>query len=350
MKPFKCNIEPQKDAQNEPDTKEESIKPFKVQAKEELNATFNPHEEVMESEPKRGLLAGILHFFSGFWGIISAFMIFIIFALSAHAIESLSTILSSGKSSDYIYLAGVILLLLVLLLNILSNITHYRRIQNVAKIQKAFKIQSQNPNSDILPLTHKLLKSYQTHNDPNVQEKAKQISQELTRSQLYPQIYTSLDKQLLSPIDTKAQKAIQNASIQAALSTAISPLPLLDMALITWRSVRLTREIATLYGYRPNTLATMMLLKKGLFNIAFAGVSQLAIELSHEATSTTLLSKISHSTGEGIANGILLARLGYGIMEACRPLPSNEKREHFVKSIIASIAKAVKNEKEQSKA
>ncbi|MEA2028571.1 MAG: TIGR01620 family protein [Campylobacterota bacterium] len=347
MKPFKRSVEPQTNPQEEPSIKEESIKPFKVQATEELDATFNPHEEVMESEPKRGLLAGMVHFFSGFWGIVAAFMIFLIFALSAHAIESLSTLLSSGRSADYIYLAGVILLLLVLLLNALSNIAHYRRIQSVATTQEAFKTQSQNPNSDIIPLTQKLLKSYQKHNDPKVQARAKEIAQELKRSQLYPQIYVDLDEKLLSPIDAKAQKAIQNASLQAALSTAISPLPLLDMGLIAWRSVRLTREIAMLYGYRPNTLATMMLLKKGLFNIAFAGVSQLAIELSHEATSTTLVSKISHSTGEGIANGILLARLGYGIMEACRPLPSNEKREHFVKSIIASIAKAVKSEKEQ---
>jgi len=37
--------------------------------------------------------------------------------------------------------------------------------------------------------------------------------------------------------------------------------------------------------------------------------------------------------------------LGYGIMEACRPLPFNEKREHFVKAIIASIRKALKSDK-----
>jgi len=341
MKPFKRTVEPQE----EPSIQKESIKPFKVEAKEELDATFVSHEEVMESEPKRGLLAGIVHFFSGFWGIVAAFMIFIIFALLAHAVESLRVIISDANSAEYLYLTGVIILLLVLLLNALNNIVQYRRIKNVAKIQEAFKTQSQSPNSDIIPLTHKLLKSYQAHKDPKVEAKAKQISQELTRSQLYPQIYTSLDKQLLSPIDTKAQKAIQNASIQAALSTAISPLPLLDMALIAWRSVRLTREIATLYGYRPNTLTTMILLKKGLFNIAFAGVSQLAIELTHEAASTTLVSKISYSTGEGITNGILLARLGYGIMEACRPLPFNEKREHFVKAIIASIRKALKSDK-----
>jgi len=341
MKPFKRSVKPAvKEAQ-------EPIKPFKVEAKDSLDTTFEAHQEMIESEVKRSFLAQMLHFFSGFWGIVSAFMIFIILALTSHALQSLITILGSGSTAEYIYLAGVSLLLLVLFFNAFGNLTQYRRIQKVAKIQKAFKAQSQNPNSDIIPLAQTLLKSYQKHDDPHLQEKAKEITQTLKRSQLYPQIYTSLDKELLSPLDIKAQKAIQNASLQAALSTAISPLPLLDMGLIVWRSVRLTREIATLYGYRPNTVATMIFLKKGLFNIAFAGVSQLAIELSHEATSTTLVSKISHSTGEGIANGILLARLGYGIMEACRPLPSNEKREHFVKSIIASIAKVAKSEKEE---
>jgi putative membrane protein len=342
MKPFKRTVTPQ-----EQKSTKEGIQPFKVQAKEALDTTFEPNQEIVDIEPKRGFLAHMVHFFSGFWGIVSAVMLFVIFALSAHALESLTITLTHGSTANYIYLAGVVLLLVVLLFNALSNISQYRRIQSVAKIQEAFKIQSQNPNQDIIPLTNSLLKNYKTHHDPKVQEQAKQINQELKRSQLYPDIYTSLDEQLLAPIDAKAQKAIHNASLQAALSTAISPLPLLDMALIAWRSVRLTRQIASMYGYRPNTLATMLLLKKGLFNVAFAGVSQLALELSHEATSATLLSKISHSTGEGIANGILLARLGYGIMDACRPLPSNEKREHFVKSIISSIMNALKDEKEQ---
>jgi len=49
----------------------------------------------------------------------------------------------------------------------------------------------------------------------------------------------------------KAKQKIHNASVQVALSTAISPIPIVDMVLIVCRSTMLTRDIATIYGYRP---------------------------------------------------------------------------------------------------
>jgi len=339
MKPFKRNVD---ESEN---VIEEKIKPFKVETTEALDATFQEDEKI-ETQPKQGALASLLSFFTSLWGVISAFLLFVILALIANALQSASMIVTQGESWDYIYLAGVVLLLLVLLFYTISNIIQFRRIQSVASLQKAFKLQRHNPSKAIISLAHTLLKRYEK--DSDLQKSVVEIREEIERSHIYPQIYTTLDTKLLAPIDAKAKQAIHNASLQAALSTAISPLPLLDMALIFWRSMRLTREIASLYGYRPNTIATLMLLRRGVFNIAFAGVTQLAIELSHESTSATLLSKISQSAGEGIANGILLARLGYGIMEACRPLPSQEKREHFVKSMISSIFDAMRVGKERA--
>ncbi len=71
--------------------------------------------------------------------------------------------------------------------------------------------------------------------------------------------------------------------------------------------------------------------------MVFAGVAELATDLTNEMAGSTVLAKVSQSAGQGIANGLLLARLGYGVMEACRPIESDEKRGSFVKSIMGSI-------------
>jgi putative membrane protein len=64
-----------------------------------------------------------------------------------------------------------------------------------------------------------------------------------------------------------------------------------------------------------------------------------------------VVSKISLSAGEGISNGILLARIGYGVMAACRPLPMRVKRGSFIRGMVSSIKETMtdKGEKQHGK-
>ena len=71
----------------------------------------------------------------------------------------------------------------------------------------------------------------------------------------------------------------------------------------------------------------------------FAGVAELASEYLSEATHSSIISKISLSAGQGLSNGVLLARLGFGVIQACRPITSKTKRETFIKSIFISLIK-----------
>ncbi len=116
---------------------------------------------------------------------------------------------------------------------------------------------------------------------------------------------------------------------------------LLDAGIIIWRSFLLTKDVAKLYGFKPGWLSTIVLLKQGAFNIFFAGAAELASEYANEAAGSSITSKISTSAGQGITNGILLARLGYGVMEACRPLPIRTKRDSFINAIYKSIKSLV---------
>ncbi|MFK5882128.1 MAG: TIGR01620 family protein [Sulfurospirillum sp.] len=333
-KPFKKVLDTKKcsDDQNKRKTK-----PFKVKTDKTLNIDedITIDKEIDESFAR---LQSRSNFLSSFKGVFLAVFAFIVVAIIADTINSIENIIKSGSISEFIYLFGLLFLLFVLISNIYFSIKQFKLIKNIEHIKNGFKKQKHNPTKDIIPLTYALLQHFENISDSGLKEKIKIIKNNLNTSQIYKEIYNDIDTILLSDIDKKAKQMIQNASIQGALSTAISPYSLLDMALTAWRSMLLTKDIATLYGFRPGKIATILLLKQGIFNTVFAGIAELTTEMTNDMTSTSVVSKISKSAGQGIANGILLARLGYGAMKACRPLDfDKDLRSSFISSIIKSV-------------
>ncbi len=314
MKPFKQEI-------NE-SSEDLHVKPFKQEAL----------EEKMIQIPKKsiGFLGSMTSVFVGFCVLVFAWVL-------AKSVQSVEEVLSGGDLSSYIYLAGFLFLLVVLGVFTYENMVQIKKIKNVTQIKEGFKIQKQNPDKSIIALGNFLLKQYENSVDEKV---LKSVKDELQSVGIYENIYESLDKKLLANIDEKAKKAITKASLQGALSTAISPVALVDMALIVYRSVALTKEIATLYGYKPTIVTTSMLLKQGMVNVMFAGVVELATEFTNQATSSSFLSKASKQLGQGAANGILLARLGFGVLQACRPIEYEDGKSSFFKMFLGSLKDA----------
>ncbi len=346
-KPFKNTIK--EPAELEAET-EESVKPFKVEAQEMLNIDDEEMylDEAEENPVSQSSLQRSIGFFSTIGGVVVSIFLFVFIVVVADTVNTLADIYKNGSLSEYIYLSGLILLLIVFLLNISTNVKQIRFIKNAKLVKEKFKLQKNNPTKEIVPLTNVLLKHYESYPDKKIQTSIEYIRDELNTSQIYSEIYNDLDNSLLSVMDTKAKKLIHNASVQAALSTAASPIPIFDMVLIVWRSILLTKEIASLYGFRPGGLTTISLLRQGVINVVFAGVAEMATDITNDMAGSTVLAKISKSAGQGIANGVLLARLGYGIMEACRPIESDEKRGSFMKSISKSIIDAFGSGEETS--
>ncbi len=325
------------------------VKPFKVNSQQDVDTSevVKQIEDVIDNENIKSVVIGT-NFFTTFSGIIVALFVFVLIAVIADTVDALNNILTNGSISSYIYLSALIFLLVVLVLNILSNMKQLKFIKNVRNIREKFTLEKENPSAGIVPLANTVLNRYSKSLDAEIIQSIEQIREELNTSQIYKEIYKDLDSKLLAILDSKAKAVIRKASMQAALSTAISPFPLFDMLLILWRSVSLTKEIATIYGFTPGGLSTIILLKQAVLNVAFAGVTELASELTNDVAGSTLLAKFSHSAGQGIANGILLARLGYGIMEACRPIETSEERGSFLKTIVLSIFQVFKSKKPTS--
>lgn len=311
MKPFKKEIE-----QN---SKEVFVEPFKQEVLDEIK-----EETYKKSVSFLGSLGSV---FVGFFTLIFVWIL-------ARTIQSVENVLSSGTLSGYIYLAGFTFLLVVLGIFTYNNIVEINKIKRVDKIKRDFQAQKDYPDKSIIILANFLINHYEKSVDKEI---IQSIKDEIDSSGIYKNIYESLDQKLLAPIDTKAKKVITKASLQGALCTAISPVPLIDMALILYRSVALTKEVASLYGYKPSFITTSILLKQGIINVMFAGVIELATEFTNQATSSSFLAKTSKQLSQGAVNGILLARLGFGVLQACRPIESNEGKTSFFRMLLSSL-------------
>jgi len=341
-KPFKVIID------NDPkeDTIEPPIAPRTFEPDPELDKVVTSIDEAAATGSENSGFYKISQLLGSLSGIFLTLILFVFISLFAHTIDNFSNLFQPAHLSDYLYISGLLILLLAFAMNIISNFRQLRQLKDVRRLKQRFNKQQTNPTNDILILNNELLLHLTKNKVTEFDEHFDETRQKINTTQDYYEIYNILDNTLLAPLDEKAKSLIHKASLQAAFSTAISPVPIIDMFLIIWRSLKLATDISKLYGYRTGGLTSILLLKKGLINVIFAGVSELTLQLTNEITSASVVHKISHSAGQGIANGILLSRLGYGILEACRPLKLSEKREHIAKSIVESLMNSIKTKEE----
>ncbi len=282
-----------------------------------------------------------VQFLSSLTGLLSILVIFVLVALVVDSFKTLLELFSSGSMLDMVYFGALLVLIATLSLFAFKNYQEIKRLKNVQETQQFYANQKNNPDEHIVPQTLELLTLYSSSSNNDLKQMVKLLESRIDSSHDYTEIYKDLDEEVLGVIDTEVKNKITTASVQVALSTAISPVALLDAGLIVWRSFLLTKEISTLYGFKAGWLSTIVLLKKGIFNVCFAGVTELAGELASEVVGTSAINKFSISAGQGLANGVLLARLGFGVMEACRPLPFSEKKPNYIKTIFSAIKESV---------
>ena len=330
------SIKPFSEAVKANGVKEEMTAPFVDSAKGGQDVEANYFDEVKVTQ-EANFVVRTIGFFSSLRGVIVLFTLFVLTVLLIDAIATIQELFVSGSILDILYLAVLFLLLSSLTLLSYKNYRQVKMLKSASRFQKQFEAQKESPDKKIVPLALELLSHFSNRSDAAFQKQSDILKERISSSHDYSAIYKELDEDVLAIVDTKAEERIKVASAQAALSTAISPLALLDAAIVIWRGVRLTKEIAALYGLKPGWISTVVLLKRGAFSIFFVGATELAVEYMNAASESTVVSKISLSAGEGISNGVLLARIGYGVMSACRPLPMRVKRGSFLASMVSSI-------------
>lgn len=322
---------------------EDNLKPFVT----EPEGGVEIHERVVDSSQKTlndkgSFLKKSISLLGSLSGIFITVIIFLFIAIIVDALQNFESLYQSKSVLDMLYLIGLILLSFSLGLFSYKNYRDIKVLKNAKKIQNFYLQQKENPDSQIIKMTKQLLVGYEkNYTDVKLLTKIEALNNSINISHDYREIYNYLDKEILTIIDSKAKEKIKNASMQAAISTAISPLALLDAMIILWRTFLLTKDIAILYGYKPSTYSTIILLKRGAFNVFFAGATELAQEYANEMIHNSFIAKVSSSASQGIVNGVLMARLGYGVLKACRPLPVKAKRDSFMGAIYKSLKDAL---------
>jgi len=122
-------------------------------------------------------------------------------------------------------------------------------------------------------------------------------------------------------MDDDAYKAVVRGSRDIGVLTAISPLGLLDAALVLWRTLAMLRAIARAYGLPMGAIASAMLLRRSVRNMLLAGLADLMTHGAADAMGAGFLRLVSARAGQGAANAMLAGRLGCEAMALVRPLP-----------------------------
>ena len=146
------------------------------------------------------------------------------------------------------------------------------------------------------------------------------------------ELLKEVENKVFTVRDEKAKEIIRSVALQTAVSTAISPIALVDAFIMFWRSWFLVKEIAKIYGFRPNLVNTMKLFRKSIQNMTISASIEVADDLLIEmgGLGSFALEKISKTLLQAFSNGILVLRFGYSVMETCRPLTLDKTRKQSI--------------------
>ena len=137
-------------------------------------------------------------------------------------------------------------------------------------------------------------------------------------------------REVLDPLDQQAAGRVARAARDTALGVAASPVGALDVVIGTVRSLRMVREIATIYGLRPGTFGAIKLMKRALLDGASFGAADLASDVWSDLMSGVGMRAtgiVAGKLGEGVFAAVRVTRLGLATMQVCRPIPfADEQR------------------------
>jgi len=154
-----------------------------------------------------------------------------------------------------------------------------------------------------------------------------------------------VERHLVSWRDGEAHRIIAHAARRITLLTTVAPTPALDILFVAAQNLRMIRELATLYGGRPSTLATFRLARLVVSHLALTGGIALSDNLIQHVVGKGLLGRLSARFGEGTVNGILTARVGLAARDVCRPVPQEASAKETLGSLMKELVSSAPGDK-----
>ncbi len=325
--------------EEEEEVQETALKPLKVREEEVA-------EEIVEEEKKRlTILKGMSTFAKKSAVVLGLIAGIVLIGAVYDAFYSASSMLTNAPVLGVVYIVMIFALVGILGYGIFKEMVGYRKIKRIDKIQEEAARLTTRRGKNARVFAQKIVAMYKDHEDPEIREAVEEFVSELP-SLMDDEIMERLEEKVLAPMDEKAKRIIARYANQTAISTAISPVAIIDAVLILSRSHVMIKEIAKVYNLRPNLMGEMALVKRVFVNLAFAGATDIMINHSHDILGASVLSKVSAHGAQGVANGILTARVGLSTLRACRPVALTKKQDGFFKNLFKMISKSLFSSKQ----
>lgn len=114
-------------------------------------------------------------------------------------------------------------------------------------------------------------------------------------------VFALYEDNVLKELDEKAHSIIVKRSTENGAIVALSPVTWIDMALTLARSLRMIRELSSIYGLQCGLWSRLALYKRVLHNLIFIGVTDLATDALVDVVGAGSVGKLSASLGKGVA-------------------------------------------------
>jgi putative membrane protein len=142
---------------------------------------------------------------------------------------------------------------------------------------------------------------------------------------------------MLEPLDQQAHKIVARRARRVTLLTTVTPAAALDILFVATQNLGMLREIATLYGGKPSSIAIWRLARMVATHLAVSGGLALSDNLIQHFIGKGLMGRLSARFGEGAVNGILTSRIGLSAIDVCRPIPQVASAKDSLTSLLKEV-------------
>jgi putative membrane protein len=146
-----------------------------------------------------------------------------------------------------------------------------------------------------------------------------------------------VERELMSPLDQQARRAVTAAATRVSAFTAVSPRAAVDVLFVFGSALVLVRRLSLLYGARPGALGLMRLMRLVVVHLAMTGGMATTDGLIQQMLGHGIAGKLSARLGEGLLNGFLTARLGLAAIDVVRPLPFTVLPRPTVSNLMSDV-------------
>ncbi|MDX9859587.1 MAG: TIGR01620 family protein [Rhodospirillales bacterium] len=174
---------------------------------------------------------------------------------------------------------------------------------------------------------------------PELADGIRRFKTTVTTAHAGREVLSLLARDVLQPLDRQAYRVVSRAARDTGIGVMLSPAGLLDAVLVIWRTSRMIRDVALVYGFRPSRIGRFALTRRVLENAAMAGAVDYLGDLLTAHIGAGIAGKVSNKIGQGAFTALRTARLGLIAIEACRPIPFTEQDRAGLASLRSEIMK-----------